>query len=159
MGERKRKQLENRASSFPVMIWILVAASVLVLLLVGGMIGFLINGVQNETLAPSASRQQYLAKVDPAQDPLWPLIKEVADQFLCGCGKCGGMELTGCDCLDPLGGIAEREYIRKQLVAGHSVAEVVTDVESKYGFRKSPADFSNGATVSTPFPDKSGASK
>ena len=72
------------------------------------------------------------------RDPLWPMIKEVAEQFICGCGQCGGMALVECVCPSPNGGTAEKRFIREQLVAGHSKDNVIAMVQARFGHRAPP---------------------
>jgi len=69
------------------------------------------------------------------QDPLWPLVREIAELFICGCMKCGNMNLADCDCKMSNGGVAEKLFIRDKLVAGLSKEAIIDRVEQKYGQR------------------------
>ncbi|NIQ39407.1 MAG: hypothetical protein GTN81_12565, partial [Proteobacteria bacterium] len=62
-------------------------------------------------------------------------VKLVASNFKCVCGGCGELPLVECDCDMPRGALEEKAFIREELMAGHSVAQVIQLVEGKYGLR------------------------
>ncbi len=62
-------------------------------------------------------------------------VQLVASNFKCACGGCGELPLVECDCDMPKGALEEKAFIREELIAGHSVEQVIQLVEGKYGLR------------------------
>ncbi len=62
-------------------------------------------------------------------------VQLVASNFKCACGGCGELPLVECDCDMPRGALEEKAFIREELMAGHSVEQVIQLVEGKYGLR------------------------
>jgi cytochrome c-type biogenesis protein CcmH/NrfF len=59
----------------------------------------------------------------------------VTAEFRCACGKCGGPPLSECSCGQPKGAREEKAFIRKKLLEGLSVEEVIQLMERTYGHR------------------------
>ena len=108
---------------------------------VGGFVfGALLVSARPEGAAtPSSSRHLDLgfsySRIPERQDPLSPLVKEIAEHFLCGCMQCGDMILAECTCPDPKGGLAEKEFIRSHLVTGRPKDEIIDLVQKRFGRR------------------------
>jgi hypothetical protein len=62
-------------------------------------------------------------------------VLQVASNFKCACGGCGELPLVECTCDMPRGALEEKAFIRQELMAGHSVEQVIQLVEGKYGLR------------------------
>ncbi len=107
-----------------------------VFLITGLLIGSKIkDNNKNDSPVIAASSTAFAPVHDETHDPLWPQIKEVAEHFLCGCMECGDMQLAQCTCGMSNGGIAEKQFIRSQLVQGLEKDEVIALVQNKFGRR------------------------
>lgn len=62
---------------------------------------------------------------------------EIFSHFKCPCGQCGIDELKDCDCSHPRGAQEIKGYVDTQIQTGtQTVAQVITEVEQRYGGRK-----------------------
>jgi hypothetical protein len=62
-------------------------------------------------------------------------VRLVAANFRCACGGCGELFLVDCTCDMPRGAKEEKDFIRKNLVQGLNIDEVIARVEQEYGHR------------------------
>ena len=62
-------------------------------------------------------------------------IRLVAANFRCACGGCGELFLVDCTCDMPRGAKEEKDFIRKNLMQGLNIDEVIARVEQEYGNR------------------------
>jgi hypothetical protein len=62
-------------------------------------------------------------------------VRLVAANFRCACGGCGELFLVDCTCDMPRGAKEEKDYIRKNLMQGRNIDEVIVRVEQEYGHR------------------------
>jgi hypothetical protein len=60
-----------------------------------------------------------------------PATMAVAEKFMCGCPSCD-IPLDECECGDPNGGVAEKNYISEQLKIGMSEEQVMKEVYVKF---------------------------
>ena len=63
-------------------------------------------------------------------------VQLVASRFRCACGGCGELPLDECTCDMPRGAVEEKNFIRKKLLEGLTVDQVVKAVNEKYGHMK-----------------------
>jgi len=61
----------------------------------------------------------------------------VASIFRCACGGCGELPLDLCQCDMPGGAVEEKTFIRRLLVKGLSIDQVVRQLDGKYGYKNS----------------------
>jgi hypothetical protein len=62
---------------------------------------------------------------------------EIFSHFRCPCGQCGIEELKDCECNHPRGAMEVKAFVDAKIAAGkYTVAEVVNEVELKYGGKK-----------------------
>jgi len=62
-------------------------------------------------------------------------VRLVAANFRCACGGCGELFLVDCTCDMPRGAKEEKDFIRKNLMQGSNIDEVIARVEQEYGHR------------------------
>ena len=146
MRSRKQRNHSPGKNNTATVVGIVILA--VFLLAVGISIG---RGLREERSRRAGSAVQSPVRANPSaqlaeaqrQDPLWPQIKAVAENFICGCGQCGEMRLDGCTCAMADGGVYEKEFIRQKLAEGHNVEHVITLVSERYGGRISNGDTLN----------------
>ena len=62
---------------------------------------------------------------------------EVFSRFKCPCGQCGIDELKECECNHPRGAQEVKRFVDDKIREGkHTVAQLINEVENKYGGRK-----------------------
>ncbi len=62
---------------------------------------------------------------------------EVFSRFKCPCGQCGIDELKECECNHPRGAQEVKRFVDDKIREGkHTVAQLINEVENKYGQRK-----------------------
>lgn len=81
---------------------------------------------------PKHVSSSYRSGTDPI---LETKVALVAAEFRCSCGKCGAPPLSECFCGQPKGAKEEKAFIRKKLLEGLSVEEVIQVMDRTYGHR------------------------
>ncbi len=62
---------------------------------------------------------------------------EIYSHFRCPCGQCGMDELKDCTCKHPRGATEVKAFVQSKIAEGkYTVAQVMDEVEAKYGSRK-----------------------
>lgn len=83
----------------------------------------------NPPLLPTGEERTKIATVADRQG--------IFEHFKCSCGQCGIEELKDCDCGHPRGAKEVKSYVDLKLLKGtYTVAQVIADVEQRYGGRK-----------------------
>lgn len=129
MGKKKNTVADVKTGSTR-MGWVIV--SVVALIVSGGLIAKIVF-VNNDTPAninQNASIQSSNIVNNDAR------VQLVASRFRCACGGCGELPLDECTCDMPRGAVEEKNFIRKKLLEGLTVDQVVKAVNEKYGHMK-----------------------
>lgn len=103
------------------------------LLIIGG--GALLITIPYVTGNPPGRKPQAERIIEQrSADPkIEATVKEVASQFVCSCGTCGEEPLDVCSCNTA---VQERQFIRNAVQSGQTVDQIVTAVNSTFGWMK-----------------------
>lgn len=131
---RKKNTSQNNSQNWP-----LVAAIFALGLAVGAFAIYATRTGNTPGATPSVAQATFDPTLrGPQLAQRFPLVYEVAAQFMCPCGSCNdGLEV--CDCDMPRGAVEVRGFIYAQVQAGHKAPHITEMVEEKYGHRKNGA--------------------
>ncbi len=118
----------------------------------------LLAGREGTVAPPAGSASVPHAEVIAAAEQADPRIVEVERHFICPCGRCGGMELTECECATPGGALETKGAIVRLLGEGHDVDAVVGIIARRYGGLKPglPAHGDGPGPEAPPLPASAG---
>ncbi|MFQ5639385.1 MAG: hypothetical protein ACE5IR_15480 [bacterium] len=91
-------------------------------MLIGGLAIFIVTGMNKSHVQEDTTNYH-------------PATFAVAEKFICGCLECE-MELVECNCTNSSGGTYEMYYISEKLKGGYSEAQVLHEVNKKFGHIK-----------------------
>ena len=129
MGKKKNTVADVKTGSTR-MGWVIV--SVVALIVSGGLIAKIVF-VNNDTPANINQNTSIQSSNIVNNDAR---VQLVASRFRCACGGCGELPLDECTCDMPRGAVEEKNFIRKKLLEGLTVDQVVKAVNEKYGHMK-----------------------